>query len=421
MPETARPPAVVAVRCDGRGLVTEELAITVALEEECLPGRSAASLLDEGSVAKFFAVLETGCEQPALCHLDVRTRVGPRAYQFVIAQDDSSLTLVGAPLGESLRRAVDLAAEAGGMEPARLVPSALETGRPSSLQEALERLAGVHSALVETERALRATNRELQDANHEKNEIMGMVAHDLRGPLNTVALSVEALARMVPASAPTDRLIRSVRSSVQMMSRLMDDALDLSAVDAGHLQLEVSLQPLAAVVEEIVELNRLWAADRKIDIEVEDRASDLRVAIDRGRFGQVVNNLLTNAIKFSEPGSKVELTIDSVDGRARLRVADQGCGMSPEETDRIFAPFQGRARRGRGIESSTGLGLAIVKRLIDAHRGEIRVRSEPGTGTEFEILLPSGPTSSGASSPSAGGQSGGGPSSRSPSGHVRLD
>ena len=177
---------------------------------------------------------------------------------------------------------------------------------------------------------------------------------------------------------------------------MTDDLLDVTAIREGKVELAPSAINLANVVVERAELLRVTAHAKNIGLRL-DLAQVPPVWADARRVAQFLDNLVSNAVKYSPSNSEVSVELRAVDGRARLAVVDDGPGIPSEEMEDIFAPFARASSRPTGGERSTGLGLAIVKKLAEAHGGESKVESAPGKGSRFEMFLPFATTLSRAS------------------------
>lgn len=219
----------------------------------------------------------------------------------------------------------------------------------------------------------------------EAHESLGLAVHDLRNPLAVIRTYL-AVARRKPEAA--QQLLTGLEESVASMVSLIDDVLDFSRMGSGKL----ALKRLPTSLEDTLSLSRRsnsCLAEAKgitLKLEVEEGLPEL--ALDRRRMSQVLNNLLSNAFKFSLPGTTVVMGACRVNGEVEVYVRDQGPGIQAEEAERLFRPFVRARVRPTGGESSTGLGLVICKWIVEAHGGTIRVHSVPGEGSTFSFTLP---------------------------------
>jgi signal transduction histidine kinase len=242
--------------------------------------------------------------------------------------------------------------------------------------------------ILEHEAAIEAQNEELQSLNEMRNHFLGMAAHDLRNPLGSILMAVDLLGNKTDLDDDERWILDAIRERSRYMLTLINDLLDVSKVEAGELTLEPEPVDLAGFLPDVAEdLNRMYAS-KGTTIIFEPEAAGT-VATDPHRLRQVLENLLSNAVKYSPPGSTVTLKLarQPADGW-RIAVLDEGPGISPEDREKLFQPFSRIATQPTGGESSTGLGLAITQRVVEALGGQIGVRDNVPTGSEFWFTLP---------------------------------
>ncbi|HUS29098.1 MAG TPA: ATP-binding protein [Kofleriaceae bacterium] len=251
---------------------------------------------------------------------------------------------------------------------------------PRMFDEELRRLADEAAERI----AMGIDNASLYEAAQRairgRDELLAVVSHDLRNPLNVVALALQSVAHdpMTVASA----LPRALRG-VDRMQRLIEDLLDVARIDTGTLGLELRPVNVTALVDEVVEQHRQLAAEKKISLKGETMSEHIGARADRHRLLQVLANLLSNAFKFTPPGGTIKLGVEVRGERVGISVSDTGPGIPAEHLGHIFDRFWQPERRRDGV----GLGLAIVKGIVDAHGGTIEVDSKPGIGTTFRVFL----------------------------------
>ncbi|HYC71409.1 MAG TPA: transporter substrate-binding domain-containing protein [Opitutaceae bacterium] len=242
----------------------------------------------------------------------------------------------------------------------------------------------------------RRVQRELEEArdqrarvSEEKSELLRMVAHDLRSPLTGVLLGTDILrAGGLDPRAADDALAR-MRVALQQVLRLANDLVEVGALESGQRQLVRVEADAASVMRESV-LGLSEAAARKGIRLVLREAEPLRVWTDPSALRQIADNLLTNAVKFSPAGARVEAGIEARTAGLKLWVRDNGPGLSAEDQRRLFRKYERGSARPTGGEKSTGLGLWIVHRLVEGLGGTVRCESEPGRGALFVVELPAG-------------------------------
>jgi signal transduction histidine kinase len=171
------------------------------------------------------------------------------------------------------------------------------------------------------------------------------------------------------------------------MKRLVDDFLDVSAIEAGRFQLNIQLVNPADVLERSLVLARIQAQKKGVELEVAIAPQLRQIPLDSDKIEQAMGNLLGNAIDHSVPGKHVRVTLKEVDRKLCFSVRDRGAGMSNDTIEQLFTPFSSAGSVKTGGEKSTGLGLTITRKIIDAHKGEIIAESEEGSGTTFTILF----------------------------------
>ena len=258
-------------------------------------------------------------------------------------------------------------------------------------QEEARYLRDLASELEAANESLRSQTATLTKLDAEKNALLGMAAHDLRTPLSVV-LGYAELLTTVSADDPMHQhrdIVDVIHRTAKLMQHILDDLLDWSAIESGTLRLARHPVDPINVAADAVALAGLTAARRGIAISLEAEPDLPSVDLDTGRIGQVLGNLLGNALKYSAAGAPVRLQVarsgrDSVE----FAVVDRGQGIEPQFVSRMFKPFETGGNTPTDGERSTGLGLAIVKRIVDAHGGTISVESEPGVGSTFRVRLP---------------------------------
>ncbi|HUZ81880.1 MAG TPA: PAS domain S-box protein [Gaiellaceae bacterium] len=236
---------------------------------------------------------------------------------------------------------------------------------------------------------LEEQNERLRELDALKSQFVALVSHELRTPLTSIMgyLAVLEAGETGPLDERQRQYLEIAGRNARRLRRLVDDLLFVARTDSGKFAVVCGPVDLASLAEEVVDTLRPAAADAGVSLRFLAAASPV-VDADRDRIGQLLDNLVGNALKFTPSGGSVDVGVDVADGRAVLTVSDTGTGISIEDQPRLFEPFyRGHSDRLRPT-AGAGLGLAIVKEIADAHRGTIRVESEPGRGTTFNVELP---------------------------------
>ena len=237
---------------------------------------------------------------------------------------------------------------------------------------------------------LESINQRLIELNEEKNRYVGMVAHDLRSPIG----NAEAFSNLLFEdydTLPKDehlRYIGIINKSCSFSLNLIHDFLDVSKIEAGIFDLNLSMHDYISFVHDTVKQNEMLAKNKFQEIQIKSDIQELQLSFDKNKFEQVLNNLLSNAMKYSLPGTSIKILILLSENELITSFIDEGQGIPPNELATIFHPFQTTSMQSTTNEKSTGLGLAIVKKIIESHKGTISVESEVGKGSVFTIKIP---------------------------------
>jgi len=221
------------------------------------------------------------------------------------------------------------------------------------------------------------------------------VAHDLRNPLSAVRFAIDSLGRGTQPPDPerVARTLQMVSRQAERLDRMVGDLLDATRIEAGRLELILETSDLRTLVDNAVELFRPSTTAHEFTVDVP--AEPMVVRCDPARIEQVLNNLVSNAIKYSPNGGRVTVAAAVQDDEAIVEVADEGIGIATEDRERIFEPFR-RTGPSRELVPGVGLGLSVARKIVRAHGGRLEVESEPGKGSTFRIRLrgPTGPMAS---------------------------
>jgi CheY-like chemotaxis protein len=222
-------------------------------------------------------------------------------------------------------------------------------------------------------------------ANRAKDEFLAMLGHELRNPLSPILTALQLLRLRGKQSHEQDIIERQVGH----LARLVDDLLDVSRITQGKIELRRSPMEMMEAVMRAIETTSPLLEQRRHDLNLRIARDGLTIDADRDRMAQVISNLLTNASKYSEPGSRIDVEAWRADNTISLRVSDQGVGIPPDMIANVFDRFVQQPQTLDRSRGGLGLGLAIVRSLVEMHGGTVVARSEgPGRGSEFTITLP---------------------------------
>ncbi|NTX67127.1 PAS domain S-box protein [Myxococcus sp. CA051A] len=303
------------------------------------------------------ALLEASSEEPQ--HLDMLRRLAPQSC-IVVPLSARGHTLGVVALGTS---------ESGRRYGARDLALVEEVARRAAL--AIDN-ASLHA--------------ESEEATLLRDEVLRIVAHDLRSPLNVIALSAGTLMKRSPEERLADsRPLNSIQKAVIRATTLIEDLLDVARMQGGQLTVDRRPESTAALLQEALDQHRALADARSVhlQLDVEPQVSD--VFVDKDRVLQLFSNLIGNALKFTPMGGFVTLRAEPWGDMVRCSVSDTGSGIPVDDLTHLFEPFwQAKSRHKEGA----GLGLTIVRGITEAHGGRVWVESQPGLGTTFFFSLP---------------------------------
>lgn len=227
-----------------------------------------------------------------------------------------------------------------------------------------------------------------QQAIRARDDLMGIVAHDLRNPLSVVLMQAEVLREVHPnGDGQMDQAASAIVNSATRMNRLIQDLLDVSRIEAGGLSLQREPIDPATLLADAVASQRPLASSQQLDLRLDIQPALPTVEGDRDRLMQVLENLIGNAIKFSQAGGRITLGARTQDRSVRFWVSDGGAGIRQEDLPRVFDRFY-QAKEQRRTAHGTGLGLPIVKGIVEAHGGRVWIESTAGKGTTVSFTIP---------------------------------
>ena len=253
-------------------------------------------------------------------------------------------------------------------------------------QQALMQLLAAERA--ETDRMLGEERAHADLAVATRDDILGLVSHDLRTMLWTISLNAALLVSEAAADRDVVRRGDAIQRVTARMSRVVDDLIEVVRIEAGKLAVEPRVGDARRLAQDAVESFEPMAAARGVALATELRGDELQGRFDHERLLQVLGNLLNNAIRFSPDGGRVTLGVERTGPDLHLWVADAGPGIAADHLETIFDRFQ---QIERADHTGLGLGLYISRRIVAAHGGRIWAESQPGVGSTFHVVLPDAP------------------------------
>ena len=248
--------------------------------------------------------------------------------------------------------------------------------------------------MVVTDLTEQKQHQGLQEVNRRKDEFLAMLAHELRNPLAPVRNALYLLKRGEVDRSSAEEVRSMMERQVEHLSRLIDDLMDVSRISSGKVELRMEVVDLSSVVYRAIEISRPLIDQKGHELSVDLPPAPILLDADSTRIEQVLDNLLTNAAKYSDPGGHIALTVSREGDSAVVRLRDDGIGIAPEKLPHIFDLFVQAERRLDRSQGGLGLGLSLVKSLVEMHGGSVTATSGGlGRGTEFVVRLPARPAS----------------------------
>jgi signal transduction histidine kinase len=237
---------------------------------------------------------------------------------------------------------------------------------------------------------LRRLYQQLESVSRHKSEFLSAMSHELRTPLNAIIGFSEALQVRFfgELNAKQAEYVEDIHASGHHLLSLINDILDLSKIEAGRMELDVSRFEVAGSIDQALTLVRERAARAELRLDVEVAPDVGCFAGDERKFRQILLNLLANAIKFTPPGGQVKVSASRANGTLQVAVSDTGVGIAAEQQETIFEEFRQVGSHRNGMREGTGLGLALARRFVELHDGAISVTGAPGKGSTFKFTLP---------------------------------
>lgn len=253
------------------------------------------------------------------------------------------------------------------------------------LHEANQTITNMHEEVQRQKTEIEAKSRELEALNQEKNNLIGIVAHDLKSPLN----QIKGLASIIKLTntqmdAEAIHCIDMIEKSATRLNDMIIKILDVEAIESKKLNLNIESVNLSKLLADLVERSNVNARQKQVEIFCK-LEPNVMAEVDKGYTEQVFENVLSNALKFSPAYRSVYVRLKKQDGMALAEIKDEGPGLNAEDKKKLFGKYQKLSAKPTGNETSTGLGLSIVKRFVEEMNGDIWCESEAGNGASFFV------------------------------------
>lgn len=386
-----------ALLCDGAGTIKRIVRNGLISSELLTPGASLSAVIEESSLRKYFNFLHALHTEQALYDWDLNVVNNGEIHSlhFVGGVIDNDILIVASG---SKKQADFYYSELLRMnnEQTDLLrqnikeKTGLENSKPKTDLQYFERLSQLNNELANLQRDLYKKNNQLQQVIKARDKYLGMAAHDFRNPLGgiinvcTILLDEET----GPLNLEQKEFIELIHESASYLLEVVDDMLDFSTVESGKLELRMEETDVVALLNQSVAFNTPLARKKEITIYSSASAESYVLKIDKKKIMQVLDNLISNAVKFSFNGSAITVTFGVEKNEVVFSVRDEGQGIPPKELEYLFTPFQRSRTESTAGEKSSGLGLAICKRIVEGHGGKIWAESKEGEGSVFTFTIP---------------------------------
>ena len=249
----------------------------------------------------------------------------------------------------------------------------------------------LQKTIVDQKTKLEKANQQLSESNTELNKFIGMAAHDIRNPVGSIQMFAEMLLEKESMTDEDKIYIKMVESAAGHSLQILNDTLNISKIQSGTISMNKKRTDYISFIKESVALNKYLADKKSQSIYFESAIDSLEMEFDQSRLAQVLNNLLTNAIKYSNMNTSITVKVEFSGEKKEMvltSIKDQGLGIDEKYHATVFDPFTTTANQPTNNESKTGLGLAIVKKIVQLHDGTIGFTSEKGEGSNFYFSIP---------------------------------
>ncbi len=381
----------IAACCGPDGIVTEVLRDRFRLEGRLLPGQPLTGIADATCRPKMMSFIRKIVDSGAALdwELDVAFEHEVLPVFFSGYRTICGIVVIGSAKSRSIKELHgDLLRIAENEHGSR--SDRQKQLKPAPCESIADQLARLGGELLAAQQEVVKKNLDLEKQKVETFQTLGMVAHSLRNPASGILTATEYLIEEAAEGLGQKHvaMLQSIARSSLFILQMVEEALDLSIIEGGKLKVRLQSTDLVALVKQSLILNERQAESKKIRLDMFSERPVIIVDLDPVKFTQVIDNLVTNAIKFSRNEGRIEVRISVAANNAAVSVRDEGPGISASQVDTIFEAFRRTGEGNGSIKGGVGLGLAISRRIAEGHGGTINVKSEVGKGSTFTVKLP---------------------------------
>ncbi|UQD56713.1 hybrid sensor histidine kinase/response regulator [Flavobacterium sp. K5-23] len=367
--------------------------------------KSFLTLVEKSSMGKFFSFLKELNDKRSAIGWEVNFEfINNEYHTYYIAgikNDNDTLTIIGSTENRSTRKFYEdlMLINNEQANNIRLLlkndnkkdQSIKKTNKSfDELTKLNNEMANLQRELIRKNNLLDTANSKLEELDILKNNFLGMAAHDLRNPLSFIQNYSEILLNESSTikEGEKEQILTDIHKSSLMMLSIVNDFLDVSKIESGKLDLNISKVDLIEIIKASIESNNFIALKKEIKLDFHSVMKSFIIDVDSNKILQILNNLISNAIKYSHSITNVDINCIMNENEILIEVIDQGQGIPSSELKNIFNAFTITSVKSTANEKSTGLGLSIVEKIVKAHGGECGVKSEVGVGSVFWFTIP---------------------------------
>jgi signal transduction histidine kinase len=391
----------IAFFCDDFGRIVEVIQNELRGAEFIKPDVLFSTIVERESMGKALSFLLDIRQSRITSDWELNMTIGgkTKTLHFFGVLQDTKMFVVGALNKSSALQLFEALTKHSTANKGRITDSV--KNRTDSLQQKtcaedlyFDELTRLYNELSNLQRELAKQNVELKRMSDLKNQFLGTAAHDLRNPIWMIGLYSQFLLEDASSVLNEEQVefLNIIKSHSENMQKLVDSYLDFATIESGKLKLDFQPTDLNALIKNNILMNRPLAGKKKIELQAIQDNKLPEIMIDANKIDQLLNNLISNAIRFSLPQTKIVVHLSHSEDEALIAVKDEGVGIPKEKREALFEPFEREKGFEGDGEKSAGLGLYIAQKIVQEHGGRIWLESDIGEGSTFYVALPIGET-----------------------------